>query len=226
MERILAQNFPVRRDDRGRLYRLNLYIIWESHPCRERQRDVFPLKNLEHLLDRPPNHICFFDPAMCQTTRNVASNGSGSVGSDIGSAAPNFMTDGPGFACRVEKYATGVPGAVPDRPIAGEPPVASLSRRIEASSELSIVTSDQQLPTQVYQSNRLLNCATMPARHVKSTQRAIQTERRLPVRLALRDHLAAGQWQAEAIPTARSDAETAVPVWRLSGEVFGGGEIL
>jgi hypothetical protein len=32
MERILAQNLSVRRDDRGRLYRLILYIIWESHP--------------------------------------------------------------------------------------------------------------------------------------------------------------------------------------------------
>src|SRR5262249_18393431 len=33
MERILAQNLPVRRGDRSRLYRLIiLYIIWESHP--------------------------------------------------------------------------------------------------------------------------------------------------------------------------------------------------
>src|SRR5262249_45302126 len=35
MERILAQNLPVRRGDRSRLYRLIiLYIIWESHPSR------------------------------------------------------------------------------------------------------------------------------------------------------------------------------------------------
>src|SRR4029077_4890489 len=33
MERILAQNLLVRREDRGRLCRLIiLYIIWESHP--------------------------------------------------------------------------------------------------------------------------------------------------------------------------------------------------
>jgi hypothetical protein len=33
MERILAQNLIVRREDRGRLCRLIiLYIIWESHP--------------------------------------------------------------------------------------------------------------------------------------------------------------------------------------------------
>jgi hypothetical protein len=33
MERILAQNLPVWREDRGRLRRLIiLYIIWESHP--------------------------------------------------------------------------------------------------------------------------------------------------------------------------------------------------
>jgi hypothetical protein len=35
MERILAQNLLVRREDRGRLCRLIiLYIIWESHPVR------------------------------------------------------------------------------------------------------------------------------------------------------------------------------------------------
>jgi hypothetical protein len=35
MERILAENLLVRREDRGRLCRLIiLYIIWESHPSR------------------------------------------------------------------------------------------------------------------------------------------------------------------------------------------------
>src|ERR1700740_3353738 len=40
MERILAQNLLVRREDRGRLCRLIiLYIIWESHPLALVPRD-------------------------------------------------------------------------------------------------------------------------------------------------------------------------------------------
>jgi hypothetical protein len=36
MERILAQNLLVRREDRGRLCRLIIfYIIWESHPAQQ-----------------------------------------------------------------------------------------------------------------------------------------------------------------------------------------------